>query len=468
MRYWIGLLLFLCACVRLPEYETAAPLKSAGCETPLKEAQDQGSFTFGDWPQKNWWEDFKDESLNSIIDQALKLSPTLKKSEEALRAASQFAQQKKASLYPEVDFDADNNWQHLAKDGFFRHYAPTIPSVVNDIHLGLSYKYEFDFWGKNRDLFHAALGKASALAAEKQQAELILTTSISYTYMQTQLLLHLRSLTELIEINRTEIQKTREKRQLHALDASIIRLQSQNEKLETSASLIELDQQIELLFHKIKNLSGLSQDAKLEILKQPMQSTTLTLPENLSLDLLARRPDLVAQKMRMEAAAREIGAARTDFYPNINLMGVLGFETVIWSLFQKKNINANVDPAIHLPIFTAGRIKAQLMEKVSEFNRAVHSYNELILEAAQEVADALSKIILLQKEIEVRKSSAKVAEAQSKISEKRFLNALDDRIEVLLSKNNLLEMQKKLLEFEYAKVLAEIQLIRSLGGGFHE
>lgn len=462
-------LLFACGCARIPKHEMATTFESADCDQAVLEALNTGSFTLGDWPSCSWWEDFDDPILTDLIESALKLSPTLQRAEEQLKAAKQFSLQKKARLFPEIDLEADNEWEHLARDGFFRAFAPSIPAVVDDTTLGLSFNYEFDFWGKNRKLFHAALGQASALLAEKMQAELILTTSIAYTYAELQFFLRKEQILKQLESHKQSITDIRIKRQKNALDTSIKRLRSQSNTLDIQASLLEIEEEIQKNLHKLKALSGVGQDYVLDIEQVPLKPLQVALPESLSLDLIARRPDLVAQKARIEAACKEVGAAKTDFYPNVNLMAFVGLESVFWSqLFKRKNYDGSLEPAIHLPIFTAGRLRAQLMEKVANFNEAVFTYNEMILQTAQEVADRLTTISLLEKQINVRLLSLQTAEDEEELTEQRFNNAIEDLVALLDAKNSVLEMELTLSELEYGKQLVAIQLIRALGGGYHE
>ena len=464
--FW--LLLLLAGCAPIPDHDTARISESFHFNTALNEAMETGDFASGDWPSKSWWEDFKDPTLTKLIDAALCLSPTLKKAEARLKAAAQFALQKRAKLFPEVDFDPSDNWQHLSRNGFFREFAPTIPAVVNDVVIALSFSYEFDFWGKNRDLFKAALGQAAALAAEKNQVELILSTSIAYTYAELQFLLCKQFVLQQIETNTQSIMDLRALREAHALDASIPTLDSQFNTLDVQTELVAVNQQIQQHLHKLKALSGLGQDEVLNIEYQPLNPLVMALPKELCLDLIARRPDLVAQKARVEAAAKEISAAKTDFYPDVNLMAAVGFESVVWStLFHKRDYAGNLNPAIHLPIFTAGRLKAQLMEKVEIFNQAVFGYNELILQTAQEIADNLSDLILIQKQIDLRKRSLYTTQEEAELTLWRAKHALDDRLTLLNAQNVVLRSKLTLAELEYGKQLSGILLIRSLGGGFH-
>lgn len=465
---WLGLLI-MCGCAHVPDHDLSTVATSSECDTVVADALNSGNFTTGEWPNEAWWKEFNDPILTNLIEGALKSSPTLLRAEARLKAAAQVAKQRKARLWPEVNFNADSNWEYLAKDGLFRAFAPVFPANIDDVNIDLNFYYEFDFWGKNRDLFKAALGQAKAAAAEKKQAELILTTSIAYTYAELQFLFYKRQIFEQTEKNRRSITSTRTKLQKYALDTDLSRLTAHTDTLDTQALIADLDQTILEHIHKIKALSGLGQDADIALIPRTLDPLTFSLPERLSLDLIARRPDLVAQKERVEAAAKEISAAKTDFYPNFDLKAFIGFESLFWhTLFTNKNHSSSIDPAIHLPIFTAGRLRAQLWEKVGNFNEAVSAYNELILQAAQEVADRLTNISLIQKQIEIRKMSLQAVEKREDLTARRFEHALDDRITLINAKNAVLDSKLTLAWLEYSKQLAGILLIRSLGGGYHE
>jgi multidrug efflux system outer membrane protein len=147
------------------------------------------------------------------------------------------------------------------------------------------------------------------------------------------------------------------------------------------------------------------------------------------------------------------------------------FETVtsvfpFSKIFQAGSFSGNLDPAIHLPIFTAGRLKAELYEKVAVFNEAVHAYNELILLSAQEIADSLTTLTYLHQEVSVRKDSLEVAKEQERYINRRFVHAINSRMSLLDAQNVVFEEELKLADVEYAKLLATILLIRRLGGGY--
>jgi len=340
---------------------------------------------------------------------------------------------------------------------------------VNDFFIGLTFHYEFDFWGKNRDLFKAALGEVAARSAEAMQAELVMTSSIAYTYFELQFLLRKKELVEERRRNREAVTAIRKQRVQGALDTEFDPLQARGDALEIQAELYEIEIDLKAHLHKLKALAGLSQDVELAVVPIEMKPLRLKLPPRLGLDLLGRRPDLIAQRRRLEAAAKEVDAAKTDFYPNINLLAFLGTESVFFSrLFRPENWDVGIAPALHLPIFTAGKLRAQLYEKNAAFNEAVYSYNELIVQAAREIADSLTKISSLLQEIEARKESVKVARQQEAIALRLLNGALGTKIESLKAMDQTLQKELVLAQVTYGAQLAEIDLIRQLGGGFHE
>lgn len=455
-------------CIHIPEKDLFTPATSADCDAATADAVASGVFEAGEWPAKKWWEELQDETLTKLIEESLKSSPNLMAAEARFQAASQFALQKRAALFPEVGLSVTDQWQHFAKQGFYRAVAPDMPAVINDFNFDFTFNYEIDFWGKNRDLFQAAMGEAAAAAAEKLQTELLLATAVAHTYAQLQFLLKEREILLRKEANRKAVLTVRGKRVERALDTAAQDLFARALSLDVQALLADIDPQIEKQIHLLKSLSGLGQNAVLDIRLNPMVPLQVAVPENLSLDLIARRPDLMAQKARLEAAAKRIDAAKTDFYPNVNLSALVGIESIFWSkLFRKENYSGSIEPALNLPIFTAGRLRAQLAEKVIEFDAAVAIYNNLILQAAQEVTDNLTAVIYLQKEIDIRWNSLRVAEKQQDLSRRRLEHALDDRIVYLEAENRVLDAELALAVLEYGKQMAGILLIRALGGGYN-
>lgn len=468
MLFWVlGFFLIMGGCVSVPKKQLSEVPQSCGCKhTITRMTQEQ------DFSQKwnpFWWKSLQDPTLDTLIEVGLAKSPTLKQAEERFKKASQLAIQQRAKLFPELGGEGEIEAQRLSKEGMVRAFASPIPASVTDAKIGLSFDYEIDFWGKQRHLFYAARQQMQALLEEKAQAEVMVTSSIAYTYMEMQLLLYRQAVLQQIQEKKEQIQAFYERRKQHALESRGSVLPSHLQNLQAKQDLVQRKEQIDLQLHKLKTLCGMELDEELTIELKPYKGLSIAVSDNISLDLLAKRPDLRAQQALVEAAAQEIGAAKAAFYPNINLKALIGLESIFWSkLFQKQSYFGTVDPAIHLPIFTAGRIKAHLKEKEASFQEAVYTYQELILHAAQEVVDLLSQLLSLEQQQKIAKSSLEVAKKEKRWIEQRAVHALETQLARLQTEIQTLQKEQALEEINYKNQLMQILLARALGGGSYE
>src|SRR5690348_17335553 len=182
-KWIIGCLLCLSGCVSLSkEEQTAHLLFPPSVELSMEKSLKSGFFKSGDWPESHWWEIFKSDELNHLISEALMQNPTIQGVEQRVEAARQTATVERSRLFPLVFFDADETWQFVRHHGLYRALNPTFPINANLVDLTLSFTYEFDFWGKNRNLFLSALGESKAKEAEEADVQLIVTTSLAQAY----------------------------------------------------------------------------------------------------------------------------------------------------------------------------------------------------------------------------------------------------------------------------------------------
>ncbi len=131
----------------------------------------------------------------------------------------------------------------------------------------------------------------------------------------------------------------------------------------------------------------------------------MRLPENLPADLVSRRPEIVAARWRVDAMTHGVKEAKAEFYPDINLSAAIGLDAFGFGRFlSAASRTASVGPAIHLPIFDAGELRAQLKGRYADFDYAVASYNASLVTALSEVATQLAN---------VRSSDAQLVDAQA-------------------------------------------------------
>jgi NodT family efflux transporter outer membrane factor (OMF) lipoprotein len=417
---------------------------------------------------------FQDPQLNAVIELALVESPTLNRALAKVAQAEAEAKKEKAAFYPKLNFDYEEQWEYFSKNGFVRSFyptmpgAPAIPPTTNQLDLSLYFDYEIDFFGRNRNLFKAALGKARAERAEASFATLMLTTLITQTYIELQTkLAQLDVLREHLE-QRNSLFELTTAREIHGLDPQIPLLEKEQSIYEMEQSILLLSKEIALDRHMLSLLSGagpgtvIAPQAMTVFFEQPV-----TIPSDLSSDLLARRPDLAAQIWRVEAAAKEIGAAKADFYPRVNLVAFAQLESLSFNKFLNfGSKQGGLAPAVHLPIFTGGKLTAQLKGKVAAFNEATYHYNELLLSAAKEVADQVVTLTATFETLNYQVRSLETVEEQLALQHSRYAQGTHNFLSVLEKEDTLLVQRYQLLGYERDYLLCVLKMIKALGGGY--
>ncbi|MGE0670219.1 MAG: efflux transporter outer membrane subunit [Parachlamydiales bacterium] len=468
-EFIFGLLLLLSGCVSMPKDEQRENLLSApSVQDSVASSVESGLFSLGAWPQENWWDLFQSAELNELIAEALAHNPSIQSIERRVEYAKQTAKGVRSKLFPFLFFDADETWQYLSKNGLYRALNPKVPLNANLVDLTLSFTYEFDFWGKNRNLFNAALGEEKAQEAEAAQVTLITTTAVAQAYFALKTNLVRKRLFEALYDLRSKVLDLQVLLQDKALLSMLPPLLSAEDLLEAEKLLFSIEQEVETDKHLLNILVGAGPDAPLQIAAElPPALDSITIPDNLSIDLLSRRPDLMAQIWRVESLAHEVGAAKADFYPNINLTAFAGLESILYrNLFKASSKAGGLQPAIHLPIFTAGQIRANVRAKKALFDEAVFSYNQLLLQSASEVADLL---VLAKATFEQKADQERIVQAaldRCEITSLRRLSGLDNSLAEYFIEEELILKELDNVTLLYTQYLATIKLIKSLGGGY--
>ena len=460
---WI--LLALAGCVRVPHDEACCLLEP----TPsVGSAASDTLFVHADFPDSCWWQLFKDPQLDALIEQALCENPTIQRAQARIRAMEAEAVVKRSYLFPTLEASAQVDWEHLGRNNFFRAFTPVIPANVPQYEPFLNFNYELDLWGKNHNIYKAALGEAKTAIAEKESAILFLTTSVSATYFQLQADLDQLALLEDIRGVYEQSLSLVKMRVENALDTSFQQLDAEKELFIINQSLLYTQAKIALQKHLLKALLGEGPESDSKVDKITLKAIgSFPLPTNISSNLLARRPDLMAQIWRVESAARLVGAAKADFYPRVNLLAVAGLSSVFFSkLFTENSFYARALPAVYLPIFNAGRIRNRLRARRAEFEEMVYQYNETVLRAVKEVADQIVTLQTATATLTTQNQIVANRFANLNLMGKRFENALSNALDVLEQRKVTLQEQLTKVKLTYDQNLAAVLLIKALGGGY--
>jgi multidrug efflux system outer membrane protein len=425
------------------------------------------------WPEAQWWTAYGDAQLNALIKQALSSGPTLEVAAAHIGSAESNVQRSAADLGVDVSAYATANRQRYSGTGLFP--APIGGAYFSEQTVRLDARYNFDWWGKNRAQIAAAVGEVNAGRAAYAQAEQVLAAAIAQGYFRLQGAWARLANLDLLIAAQWELVQDKAKRVSHGLATA-----DELRAAETEASLmnkqrVQLNAEIRSEREGLRALIGSDNPQQaaatgqlLAGLKpQPLTSAPHALPSHLGMELLARRPDLQAARWRVEAALSKIDAAKAAFYPDINLTGSVGLDTIkLENLLQAASRTVFIGPSLTLPLFDSKRLNAQMDSARSERNELIADYNQAVVRAVRDVAQDGVVLQGLEQQLVQQSAATASASAQLRSTQARRDHGLGDQGSVLNARLALLKQQDAALSLQQSQLLAEVALVNSLGGGY--
>jgi NodT family efflux transporter outer membrane factor (OMF) lipoprotein len=193
----------------------------------------------------------------------------------------------------------------------------------------------------------------------------------------------------------------------------------------------------------------------------------LPLPTRLPADLLARRPDILAARARIDAAMAGRKAAHAAFYPDINLVAMVGFQAIgLSNLISGDAFTYGAGPAIHLPIFDAGKLRAEYAGATAGLDEAVADYNGAVVNAIKQAADAMTQVRSLEQQRVRQQEAVQSAQRAFQIAQDRYRSGLSTQLPMLQAESTLLQARQGLAAVTAGSVIQRITLLLTVGGPF--
>lgn len=454
----------LAACVATPDLGVRPEPKAPG---DIAASKILAAAPAGAWPTARWWSDYGDAQLDALIAEGLAVSPDLKAAEARVRRAQALVRQVGADRLPSV---AANAGAAMVKQSY-NNGIPTqfVPRGYQDtgratIDLG----FDLDLFGRNRAALAAARSEAEAARLEGEQARLVLATSIAAAYADLAQLYSTRDVaTSALKVREATLRLVSQ-RVDQGLDTRAELKQAEARVPAARAELVAIDEAIELARNRLAALVGAGPDRGRTIDRPAVTTLRPTgLPASLPLELLGRRPDVIAARERARGAARRIDVARAAFYPNVNLTAFIGVQALgLGNLFDSGSDIGSAGPAISLPVFQGGRLQGRYAQSRAEYDEVVAAYDATLTSALREVADvAASQRALATRLAEARAALAASSEAQ-RLARLRYEGGLSAYLEVLSAEEALLASRQTVADLETRAFVLDVALVRALGGGF--
>jgi NodT family efflux transporter outer membrane factor (OMF) lipoprotein len=455
----------LCAAVALLLGACASP-GDIGPTRSLAAPVSADSSSATPWPDAHWWSGYGDPVLDRLVEQALAGQPGLRAAQARLQQAQAAVDANRAAQAPQVNLAVDLTDQRFTKNGLV---PPPLAGATywnNNAQFGGS--WEVDLFGRQGSAIAAAIGQQRAGQAEFQAARVLLASQVAGAYFQLARLVEARQVAAQTLAQREQILSLVKQRIGAGLDTLVDQRQAEGLIAQSQVEIEALAEAIARARHALAELAGQYPQA-LDSLSPTLAGVhAAPLPAALPADLLGRRADLVAQRWRVEAALRDVDVARAQFMPNINLVGFVGLSSLgLDRLLQVGALSTGVGPALRLPIFDGGRLRANLKGKSAEVDAAIESYDANLLRALREVADEIDGLQSLARQQRPQADATAAAEAAHDLALQRYRAGLGNFLTVLTAQTNVLAQRRAAIDLKARQLGGEVALQRALGGGFH-
>ena len=420
----------------------------------------------GPWPSLDWAGQFGDPQLPALIAEALDGSPTIAQAQARIAKAASYLESSRATLLPKAE--ASYSWTRELYSGNALFPPPYGGQWYSENNVLASASWDLDLWGKNRERLRAAVSQEKAAEADMQQARITLAASVARTYNQLAQLYALRDIAQREIVNRQTVGTITDGRVSAGLDTNVERQTARGNLATTQASRSDLDGQITVVRYQLAALLGKGPDRGLQI-AAPVLSPggAVALPANLPADLVSRRPDLVAARWQVEAAMHDVKEAKAEFFPDVNLAAGFGFDAFGWGRFLKfASRQAQFGPAVHLPIFDAGALRAQLKGRYADFDLSVANYNQTLTGALNDVATQVASIRAIDRQRDDAQRALDASTRAYELAVIRYQAGLSPQLQVLNADSNRLASEQTVINLKMRRRDMQIALIRALGGGF--
>jgi len=417
------------------------------------------------WPTADWWRRYGDPQLDALVAEALAHSPNLRVAEARVRQAAAYAGATEAAAGPQVGAAVRSNRQQFSEHG------TTPPPVagswkwVNE--ASLNFTYEFDFWGKHEAAIEAAVGRERASEVDAYAARLVLVTGILRSYVRLEQAWRQLDIAEATLKQREQVVALTRQRVAARIDSDMELKQAQSQVPAARVQIAQLNEAIALARNELAALAGQGPDRGLALARPRLKEAgPALLPSALPAELIGRRPDVVAQRWRAEAAGKDIDVARDQFYPNISLTALLGVQRLGFAeWFTTGSRISGIGPALTLPIFDAGRLRSALAVRNAEYDIAVEQYNATVIDAVRDVVNQLVSLRWLEEERTQQREAVLTAQQAYDLALQRYRAGVGNYLQVLAAQTQLLAAQRLETDLDMRAIELDVGLARALGGG---
>jgi len=423
--------------------------------------QDTAQTTTESLGEQKWWEVFQDKQLQDLIRTALQQNYDVRIAATRILQAQAQLGITRADQLPTISGGAQAVNERNPRTKNFRQFETS----ANEVDLSLA--WELDFWGKYRRATESA--RASLLATQWAREAIVstLVSDVATAYFQ------LRSLDLQLEISRRTLASRQDSLRLTQTLAnggatSLLDVRQAEQLVFTAAeSIPDLERQIEQQENFLSTLLGNNPGPIARGMTLTEQPHAPDVPAGLPSILLERRPDIREAEAQLIAANAQIGVAKAEYFPQINLTASAGYQSsALTSLFTGPAGLWSFGGSLVQPIFTGGRIRSNVRFTEARQQEALLTYRQTIQQAFRGVSDSLVEYRKDREFREYQQQLALSAQDAAQLSEMRYRGGAASYLEVLTNETNYFDAQLGLAQAQLNELAGLVRIYRNLGGGW--
>jgi NodT family efflux transporter outer membrane factor (OMF) lipoprotein len=417
------------------------------------------------WPQADWWKGFGSDELDGLVDTAQTDNLDLAAAIAQVLQAQADAEIAGSALFPQIGVSGDATRQNTPKS----QRIPGLKSTSNSFDLGLSGSWALDIWGKAQAGLRSADEAVKSSQYAQEAVALTVTAGVGTTYFDV---LALRQRVTIAEADITAAERILAITQAKVTNGVASRLDLAQQEAQVAAQESQIpalqEQEREARYALAILLAKLPEG--FDVTAQNLDKVTApAVRPGLPSELLRRRPDVAQAEADLASAHANVDAARAAFFPQIGLTGSGGFASAtIGSLIKSSNFAWSAGASLLQTIFDGGNLQGQLRLSKGQQMQLVAAYRKAVLSAFSDVETSLGQVAATSAQEKLLTDEVNAASEAFRISEIQYREGVTDLLTVLTAQQTLFTAQDQLIQVKLARIQADINLYKALGGGWTE
>ncbi|HEY0269495.1 MAG TPA: efflux transporter outer membrane subunit [Sphingomonas sp.] len=412
-----------------------------------------------------WWSAYGDPQLDRLVAMGLAGNPSLAGALARVRLAQAQVDAQHAGLLPQVSGSGQLDRGRIADK-----FLPA-PIGGSDVNIGIAvtnFSWDLDLFGRQRAAVRQAAASAQASALDVAAARLTLSVSIAQTYIGLAQAERLIRVADGFVQTRQRALGFAQSRVKNQLGSQFDIKQAETLLAQAEQASTQAHQQRDVLVHALAALVGRGADFYSEIAAPTLRLDQAPgVPDMLPADLLGRRPDLLAGQARIDAAVQGRKVARDAFLPNVSISALAGLTAIgLGNFFTGGAFSYTVGPAISVPIFQGGKLRAQYKGATADLDGAVADYDNAVVGAVREASDAITNVRSSDQGLAEQARVVQGLRDTVRLDEVRVRTGLGSQLDAIDSGFRLLQAEQQLVDMQADALNRRVQLVAALGGGF--